>query len=103
MRQGEAQADHGSTGCARRQRGEQHLPGAAIRLAREQLVAIDQVEQRHRFAAQCMDDVAIVHHMAATTAVDAASAPQGLHQRAAEEAFQPIVIQPDPQTITDQP
>jgi len=41
--------------------------------------------------------------MSAAIAVDAASAPQGLHQRAAEEAFQPIIIQPDPQAMADQP
>ena len=36
----------------------------AIGLAREELVAIDQVEQRHGFSAQGMDDVSIVDDMA---------------------------------------
>ena len=57
-----------------------------------------------RLAAQGVDDVAVVDHMAAARLpVDAAPASQGLHQGAAEEALQPIIIQPDAQTMADQP
>src|SRR4051812_50051116 len=52
------QADHGAAGGARITGGKQVLPGGAVGGAREQRVTIDQVEQRHRLAAQAVDDVA---------------------------------------------
>ena len=58
------QPDHSSTGSAWRLFGGQHIPGAAVRLARKQLVAIDQIQQCHRLAAQCVDHVAIIDHIA---------------------------------------
>ena len=43
---------------------EQPIKCQPIGLAREQLLAIDEMEQRHRFAPQGMDDMAIVDDMA---------------------------------------
>ena len=43
----------------------QRLEGAGIGRPREQLVAVDQIEQRHRLFAQRVDDVTIVDDMAA--------------------------------------
>ena len=48
--------------------GQQRLEGAGIGAAREQLVAIDQIEQRHRLAAQRMDDVPVVDDVAVLAA-----------------------------------
>ena len=44
--------------------GEQRLEGALIGTAREELLTIDQIEQGHWLAAQGMDDVPIIDHMA---------------------------------------
>ena len=66
------------------------------------MIAIDQIEQRHRFAAQGMDDVAIVDDMAMFAVRLRPTAPQGENGRRALEAFQPIVIETDPQPMADQ-
>lgn len=53
-----------------------------------------------------MDDVAIVDDVGGAAMLGASRSPttrQGQHQRAAQQAFQPIVIEPDPQAVTDQP
>jgi len=42
---------------------EQEFEGAAVGVAREELGAIDEVQQRHRLAAQAVDDVAVVDDM----------------------------------------
>ena len=42
---------------------EQPVEGQAVGVAREQLVAIDEIEQRHGFAPQGVDDVAIIDDM----------------------------------------
>ena len=51
--------------------GQQRLEGAGIGAAREQLIAVDQIEQRHRLPAQRVDDVTIVDDVAALAARDA--------------------------------
>jgi len=48
--------------------GQQHLECAGISAAREQLIAIDQIEQCHRFFAQGMDHVMIVDDVAVLAA-----------------------------------
>ncbi len=53
--------------------GQQRLEGAGIGSAREQLIAIDQIEQRHRLLAQRMDDVMIVDDVAMLAAALAAA------------------------------
>ncbi len=45
------QADHGAASPLVALLGQQRLEGAGISTAREQLIAIDQIEQRHRFLA----------------------------------------------------
>lgn len=90
------QTDHGATGMTRRQCGKQPVPGMTECLTREQLVAVNQIEQRHRLPAQGMDDMTIIDHMTAAAAIGTtlwyASASQRQHQCAAEQAFQPVVI-----------
>ena len=100
------QPDHDPTGLTRRLRGDQRLPSAAECGPREQLIAIDQVEQRHRLAPESVDDVAVVDDVGGAAMPGAARSPaarQRQHQRAAEQAFQPIVVEPHPQAVTDQP
>ena len=67
MREGK-QADHGPTSLLLALLGLQYLEGASISAAREQLIAIDQIEQRHRLIAQRMDDVVVVDDVAVLTA-----------------------------------
>ena len=54
------QADHCAAGLLLALLDQQHLECAGVSAAREQLIAIDQIEQRHRFFAQRVDDVMIV-------------------------------------------
>ena len=53
--------------------GEQRREGAGVSAAREQLIAIDQVEERHRLLAQRMNDVTVVDDMAALVAISLAA------------------------------
>ena len=73
------QTDHGATGIARRLRGNQPVPGMTVCITREQLIAVDQMQQRHWLATQGMDDVTIINHMAASAAIGPAlwNAPAG--------------------------
>ena len=50
-----------------------------------------------------MNDVAVVDHVPTVAAFwGDASAPQGQHQAAAEEALQPLVIQANAQAMADE-
>ena len=71
-----------------------------IGAAREELLTIDQIEQRHRLAAQGMDDVPIIDHMTAFAA--GMRSPQRDQRRRAEETFEPVVIQPHAKPMADQ-
>src|ERR1700720_691183 len=62
------QADHCPAGLLLALLGHQRLEGAGISAAREQLIAIDQIEQRHRLLAQGMNDVMIVDDVAVLAA-----------------------------------
>ncbi len=42
---------------------KQRIEGAAVGLAREQAVAIDEIAQGHGFASQGVDDVAVIDDM----------------------------------------
>ena len=71
--------------------GQQCFEGALIGAAREELLTIDQIEQRHRLAAQGMDDVQIIDHMTVFAAGMRSPAAQRDQRRRAEETFEPIV------------
>ena len=70
------QADHGAAGLLLALLGQQRLEGAGISAAREQLIAIDQIEQRHRFPAQRMDHVMIVDDVAVLAVRGRPTTPQ---------------------------
>jgi hypothetical protein len=57
-------ADHGAARGSLTESGEQGVERKGVGAAGEELRAIDQIEQRHRLAAQRMDDMAIVDDMA---------------------------------------
>ena len=72
------QAHHGAAGELVALAGEQRLEGARVGTAWEQLIAIDQVEKRHRLPAQRMDDVAVVDDVSMfAAALRRPTAPQG--------------------------
>ena len=69
----------------------------------KQLIAIDQIEERHRLPAQLVDDVMVVDHMAMLAAPLRRSAtPQGQQLRRAEKAFEPVVIEADIKAMANQ-
>ena len=97
------QADHGAAGLLLALLGQKHLEGVGISAAREQLIAIDQIEQRHRFPAQGMDHVMIIDDVPVLAApLRRSTTPQGQELRGAEEALEPVVIEVNIETVTDQ-
>jgi hypothetical protein len=97
------QFNHALACLALRELLEQTIEGQSIGLARKDLIAVDQVEQRHGLAAQRVDDVPVVDDVT-VFAIGARTAALQRHQgRAAQEQFQPVVIQPHAQSMTDQP
>ena len=57
------QIDHQTAGRRVWKLFEQPVEGPPVGVAGEQLVAVDEVEQRHRFAPQGVDDVAVIDDM----------------------------------------
>lgn len=96
-------ADHDAASGPLAQSGEQGVERQGVGTAGEELVAIDQVEQRHRLAAQGMDDMAIVDDMAMFAIGLWPPAPQGGDERRALEAVEPVVVKSHAQAVPDQP
>ena len=82
--------------------GEQRFEGAPVGAAREELLTIDQIEQGHWLAAQGMDDVPVIDDVAMLSAGMRSPAAQRCQRRRAEEAFEPIVVQPYAKSVADQ-
>jgi len=97
------QADHSAAGLPLAVLGQQRFECAGIGTAREQLIAIDKVEQRHRLPAQRVDDVTVVDHVAMLAAgLGRSAAPQGQEPGRAEEAFEPVVVKVNIEPVADQ-
>ncbi|MGZ9052913.1 MAG: hypothetical protein ACXW3N_12130 [Rhodoplanes sp.] len=62
------QADHGAASLLLALPGKQRLECTGISATRERLIAIDQIDERHRLLAQRMDDVMIVDDVAVLAA-----------------------------------
>src|SRR3954453_15894772 len=71
--------------------------------AREELLTIDQVEQGHWLAAQGMDDVPVIDHVAVLAVGMRPPAAQRHQRRRAEKTFEPIVVKTHAQAMADQP
>src|SRR5260370_42199015 len=84
-------------------RFEQPVEGPPIGLAREELVAVDEIEERHGFAPQRVDDVAIIDDMTVLAGAGGTATRQGHERRAADEELEAIVKEPDPQPVPDEP
>lgn len=81
----------------------QELERSAIGLPGEELVAVDQAEQRHGLAPQRMDDVVVVDDMAMLAVGTTAAALQRHQQGRAQQQLQPVVIEPNAHPMPDQP
>ena len=66
------------------------------------MVAIDEIDERHRFAAQGVDDVAIIDDVPMFAARMRAATRQRHQLGCAEEAVEPIVMKTDPKLMPDQ-
>src|SRR5208337_4778387 len=69
---------------------------------REELVAIDKAEKRHRLLFERMNDVPVVDDMTTQIAVGAA-APHGQDEGRAKPAVQVIVVETHAQPVADEP
>src|SRR3546814_16857638 len=69
---------------------QQPIEHPPVGLAREELVAIDKIPQRHRFAPKRMDDMAILDDMAMFAAAPGAAARTRKTRCAAEDTPNPI-------------
>ena len=74
------QPDHGAARLLLAADLQQRLEGALISTAREELFAVDQVEQGHRLAAQGVDDVPVIDDVT-VLAVGVRSAAAQRYQR----------------------
>lgn len=71
-------------------------------MAREELIAIDEVQERHRLAAERMDHMAIVDDLAVLAVGMGPPAGQRHQGSAADEHLEPVVIEADAQAMPDQ-
>ena len=83
--------------------GAQHLEGFAIGLTREQLIAVDQIGQRHRLLAQCVDHVPVVDDVTALAVRDRLPPSERHHWGRAKETVEPVVVEVHAQAMADQP
>ena len=102
MREGK-QIDHQPAGGPFGELFEQPVEGLSIGVAREQLGAVDQAEQRHRLLAQGVDDVVIIDDMTVLAVGIGPAAVERHQQRAAHEQLEAIIEEPDAEAVTDQP
>src|ERR1700677_3284515 len=83
--------------------GKQGLEGFAISRTGEQLIAVDQVRQRHWLPAQCVDYMPVVDDVTTPGSQGWPSTSERHHECGAEKAVEPIVVEMHPQTMADQP
>ena len=81
---------------------EQTFPGRTVSRPWEQRVAVDKMQQRHRLAAQAVNNMPIVHHLDAAAIAGRTTTWQAQHQALTDEAFQTVIVDPQVQPIADQ-
>jgi hypothetical protein len=98
---GQLQQLHGSLArCAIPELSAQVLEHAPIGLAREQLIAVHQVQQRGGLAPQAVDYVAVIHHMPVLAMILAVPAGQLHEHRAAHVQQQAVIVETHLQLFT---
>jgi hypothetical protein len=86
---------------ALRQGFPKRLEGEPIGLAWEEPVAIDEVEERHRLAAQRVDHVMVVHDLVVAAVRMRPSARECEEVGAAQEHLKAIVVEADAEAMAD--
>ena len=81
---------------------EQRVEGAPVGVAGEQLVAVDEVAQRHGLASERVDHVPVVDDVAVAVGPRPA-ASQRRQRRGAEEQLEAVVVDPRGDLVADQP
>src|SRR3546814_3505370 len=72
---------------------EQPFEHEPVRLAREQLVAIGQLQQGHRLTPEAMDHVTVIQHIAMLGSAFRATAWPGNEITAAQEQIEPNIVE----------
>jgi len=81
----------------------QRLVGACIGGVREQLIAVDQIVERHRLLAQRVDHVPIIDDVTALALRHRPSTPERHHRSCAEEALEPVIVEMHAQAMANEP
>ena len=97
------QRNDAPTGLARRQAAVERLPGPPIDRVGEELVAEGQAFERLRLALQPVDQMAIIDDPATALARPWMAARHREDEAGAKKAVEPVVIEPDLETMADQP
>jgi hypothetical protein len=82
--------------------GQQRFEGAPVGAAREELLTIDQIEQGYWLAAQGMDNVPVIDDVAMLSVGSRPPAAQRHQRPRAEEAFEPVIVEPHAKPVADQ-
>lgn len=98
----EQQMDHSAAGLPSRQVPLKRLPRFGVFGAGEQAVAIDRTPQGLRFAPQRVDDVVVVDDMNTMAVAATARSWMADDQSAAEKGLDAVIVEMDPQTLSDQ-
>ena len=94
--------DHDTAGLTFCQMLDESVEGSPVCQARKQLVAIDESEERHRLAAERMDDMAVVDDLVVLARGISAPTWQRREVGASDEEIEPIVEQAYPQSVAYQ-
>ena len=72
------------------------VEGQPVGVTGKELVAVNEVQQRHRLAAQRVDDVAIIDDVTMLARGGGPPACQRRERRAADEQIEAVIVKPDP-------
>src|ERR1700686_2306154 len=81
----------------------QRLEGSCIGRAREQLIAVDQIVERHRLLAQRVDNVPIINDVTALALRYRPSTPQRHHRSCSKETLEPVIVEVHAQAMANEP
>ena len=94
--------DHDAAGLPFRQLFKQSIEGLPVCLARKEPVTIDKVEQRHRLAAQRMDDMPVIDDLVVLARGMGPPARQRHEMGAADEDIEPVIVEAHPEPVSNQ-
>ena len=95
-------ADHGPAGGAGREAGRERLEGSGVGLPGEELIAVDEPQQRHRLALQRVDDMPVVDDMTMLAMGMSSTSSQRHLRRTAQIDLEAIVVEADTQPVANE-